>query len=144
MDNLKARLISTNMSDSTEMSSTKDANAAAARGSASWLGADEYDVGDELHKRTTAFFKAVNWGVLASRSSDLRSGIPCDFGKKYSIGHFNMVRHILFADGVSWVARLRLPPLKEKFGNREALSDTRVLRVEDAYMKFLKYVNPPL
>ena len=109
-------------------------------GSASWNGAAEYETGGEFHERATTFFAAVKWDVLASLSSSLRNSIPCEFGEKFSIGHFNMVRQIVFEDGISWVARLRLPLLKAAFGSREALDYTSSLKVEIASMRFLKYV----
>jgi hypothetical protein len=115
-------------------------NRAALLGSASWNGAAEYKTGAEFHERATAFFAVVKWDVLASLSSSLRNGIPCEFGEKFSIGHFNMVRQIVFEDGISWVARLRLPLLKAVFGGREALDRASSLKVEIASMKLLKYV----
>jgi hypothetical protein len=98
-------------------------------GSTSWDGADAYEVGGELHQRATTFFTAIKWDQLISLSSRLREGIPCSFGEKFSIGHFNMVRRIVFADGVSWVARLRLPRLAS-LGDREALDDASILKAE--------------
>ena len=108
-------------------------------GSASWIGADAYELNSEYSKRATTFLAAVKWDVLASISSGLRNGIPCEYGEKYSIGHFNMVRRIVFADGLSWVARLRLPQLKA--GDHEVLDVASILKVEIASMKFLKYVT---
>lgn len=106
-------------------------------GSASWIGADAYEPGEEFHERATKFLAAVKWDVLASISSRLRNGIPSCLGEKYSIGHSNMVRRIMFADGISWAVRLRLPQLE---GNRDLLDVTSILKVEIASMKFLKYV----
>lgn len=54
------------------------------------------------------------------------------------IGDHNMDRRIAFADGISWVARLRLPQLKEVFGGREVLDVASILEVEIASMKFLE------
>jgi hypothetical protein len=109
-------------------------------GGAFWIGADEYELGGEFHARATTFFATVKWDVLASISSRLRNGVSCDFSEKYSIGHFNMVHRIAFADGISWVARLRLPQLKTGFGDREVLDVASILKVEMAGMRFLKYV----
>lgn len=106
-------------------------------GSASWIGADEYGSDGEFHERATSFLATVKWDVLASISSRLRDGVLCKFSETYSIGHFNMVRHIQFADGVSWVARVKLPEL---FGDRDALDVASTLKVEVSSMKFLKYV----
>ncbi|KAK3935482.1 hypothetical protein QBC46DRAFT_358193 [Diplogelasinospora grovesii] len=107
-------------------------------GSASWIGADAYELGREFHARATTFLVTVKWDVLASIASRLRNGVPCDFSEKYSIGHFNMVRRIAFADGISWVARLRLPQLRAVFGDREVLDVASTLKAEVASMKFLK------
>ncbi|KAJ9642577.1 hypothetical protein H2199_004958 [Coniosporium tulheliwenetii] len=49
-----------------------------------------------------------------------------------------MVRRITFADGISWVARLRLPELNGVFGGRDALDNACALKIEIASMKFFK------
>lgn len=108
-------------------------------GSTSWEGAGGYEASGELHHRATTFFAAVRWDSLLALSSKHRDGIPCSFGEKFSIGHFNMVRRIVFADGVSWVARLRLPRLAS-LGGLEALDDASTFKAEIASMKFFKYV----
>ncbi|POR32133.1 Uncharacterized protein TPAR_07635 [Tolypocladium paradoxum] len=109
-----------------------------ALGSATWLGADVYEPGDVLYERATRFFASVNWDALASISSSLRDGTPCHLGDRFSIGTFNMVRHIVFADGVSWVARLRMPPPKEILGDRSKLDIATTLGLEIASMRFFK------
>ena len=110
-------------------------------GSASWIGASTYEPGGEYHERATKFLTAVKWDALTSIASGLRNGIPCDFASdRFSIGHFNMVRRIAFADGVSWAARLRLPQLKV-LGDRELLEVASTLKVEIASMEFFKYVT---
>ena len=86
------------------------------------------------------FIAAVNWDALLSLSSRLRHGISCKISDKFSIGHFNMVRRIIFDDQVSWIARLRLPPISNVPADREAASVARILEVEVAGMKFLRYV----
>ena len=80
-------------------------------GSASWEGANRYEVGSELHTRAVTFLESVNWDGLVKLASLLCSHCPCELHPEYSIGHFNMVRRITFADGSEWIARLRLPPL---------------------------------
>jgi hypothetical protein len=108
-------------------------------GSASWIGAEAYEPEGEFHERATRFLAAVNWVVLASISSGLRNGIHCKVGDLFSIGHFNMVRRIVFADGISWVARVKLPQLE--VGSVDSKTFDQVastLEVEVASMKFLK------
>ncbi|KAM0083810.1 hypothetical protein ACKRZS_004016 [Fusarium odoratissimum] len=94
-------------------------------GSTSWIGADAYDPGDELHNRALAVLGTLNWDHLLSISSALNNGVPCTFSQKFSIGHFNMVRRIDFTDGTSWVARVRLPELPTAFGDRGVLDVAR-------------------
>lgn len=107
-------------------------------GSASWNNADDYEPGAELHTRAVTFLDAINWEALTSLASKLRDGTPCRTEQPYSIGHFNMVRRITFADDVSWVARLRMPDLDAGFGSRESLSPTSLMRVEVATVKYLR------
>ncbi|KAF5718209.1 kinase-like domain-containing protein [Fusarium globosum] len=111
-------------------------------GSTSWIGADAYDPGDELHDRALAVLDKLNWDHLLSLSSVLKNGVPCTFSENFSIGHFNMVRRIDFNDGTSWVARVRLPELCTVFGDREALDVASTLEVEVASMKFFKTSIP--
>ncbi|KAK0734101.1 hypothetical protein B0T26DRAFT_760841, partial [Lasiosphaeria miniovina] len=107
-------------------------------GSHSWIGAEAYEPGSEFHERATAFLAAVKWDLLASISSRLRNRIPCHVHAQFSIGHFNMIRRIEFADGASWVARLRLPPLEALSGGNREVDAANTLMVEIASMKFLK------
>lgn len=51
--------------------------------------------------------------ALISRALFLR-GLPnleCSVSKKYSAGDYNVVRRLSFSDGVSWIARIRMPAL---------------------------------
>ncbi len=107
-------------------------------GSSSLVNADEYEVGGELYNRATTFLAVVKWDALISLASKLRHGIACHVGERYSIGHFNMVRQIVFADDVTWVARLRLPELKPVFGVREALDAERCMKIEVSTMNYLR------
>lgn len=116
-------------------------NMASSIGSSSWIGADAYEPGGEWHARAMAFLDEIKWHVLVSIASRLRGDTPCHLDAKFSIGHFNMVRRIVFSDGVSWVARLRLPPLTAESGGGDSLDVARrTLKVEVAGMRFLKYV----
>lgn len=87
------------------------AAAMSAIGSDSWRGAENYE-GDELHNRATNFLTSISWDALAAIASKYRNGIDCQLNEKYSLGYFNLVRRLVFKDGVSWVARLRLPLLQ--------------------------------
>jgi len=109
-------------------------------GSDSWIGLDQVDEEDELHNRTTAFLGAINWQALTSLAFRMRA-VDCQLSEKYSVGHFNLVRRLQFTDGISWIARLRLPELPDVFGQREALNAEECMRIEIATMKYLRYVN---
>ena len=110
-------------------------------GSDSWINADEFESGDELHNRATDFVAKIDWEALTSLASKLRDGINCHVSDKFSLGQFNMVRRIVFEDGTSWVSRLRLPELKSVFGHREALDVRSSMQVEIATMAYLRYVQ---
>ncbi|KAI9748299.1 MAG: hypothetical protein M4579_007262 [Chaenotheca gracillima] len=106
--------------------------------SASWAKANRYEPGEELHNRATQFVKTVKWDLLAFRCAKLRGNIPCQFEEKYSVGHFNMVRHLVFQDGTSWIARLRMPSLDSEVRDSDVLESDQIIKVEVASMKFLR------
>ncbi|KAL9620174.1 MAG: hypothetical protein Q9160_005289 [Pyrenula sp. 1 TL-2023] len=107
-------------------------------GSDSWTGASAWDSDDELHERATTALGAINWNAILTKSSSLRDGLPCAFAEKFSVGHFNMVRRITFEDGISWVARIRLPLLKGEAVNGDFLGNPRYLKSEIATMRLLR------
>ena len=109
-------------------------------GSDSWTGIDQIDEEDELQGRTTAFLGAIKWQALTSLASRMRA-VDCQLSEKYSVGHFNLVRRLQFADGISWIARLRLPELPGVFGQREALNAEECMRIEIATMKYIRCVD---
>jgi hypothetical protein len=108
-------------------------------GSGNWVGLEQIDEDDELYDRTTAFIGAIKWQALTSLATRMRA-VDCQLSEKYSVGHFNLVRRLQFTDGVSWIARLRLPDLPSMFGQREALNAEECMRIEIATMKYLRYV----
>ena len=110
-------------------------------GSEAWRNASKYEEGGLLHSRALAFEKHIKWDRLREIAVALRGGTACQIGENYSMGHFNMVRALIFSDGTKWVARLRLPELKEFFGGREGLSAARSMESEVATMKFLRYAS---
>jgi hypothetical protein len=104
-------------------------------GSASWTGVDDYNVDSVYYERATDFLATIQWDLLESLASNLRNDTPCKFLEKFSIGSVNMVRQIMFDDGICWIVRLRMP-------NEEAYSGHAVagFKTEVACMNFLKYV----
>lgn len=114
------------------------ASGTTAVGSDSWIGADATQSDDAFHQRAAWFVAVVKWDALLSLSSHIRSGIPCKVSHEFSVGHFNMVRRIVFDDQVSWAVRLRMPPIADVPADREAASVARIMQVEVAGMKFLK------
>ncbi|KAI1454172.1 kinase-like domain-containing protein [Annulohypoxylon moriforme] len=106
-------------------------------GSDLWIGADAYNPDDEYNTATKNFFNSVKWDVLASVASRLRNGLQCSYIDKYSIGTFNLVRRLDFDDGISWVARVRLPPEASPAPPGQYDSQ-RAFEVEAASMKFFK------
>ena len=107
--------------------------------SSHWLGAEEYEEGGPFHERAETFLRQVNWDVLIQICSEAHQQIGCRLREKYSLGHFNLVRHIIFEDGEEWIARLRLPDLPSVFGQRELLDVEAIMKSEIAATKYLRY-----
>lgn len=80
-------------------------------GSAAWVGTDEYEDNGEFSKRAKIFLNDIKWDYLTAICSKYRQGVQCHLAEKFSIGHFNMVRQVVFEDGL-WIARLRMPDLR--------------------------------
>lgn len=104
--------------------------------SALWVGSEEYEPEGKFERRVAEFYMSIKWDALCLLSSRLRHGIKCELKPKFAIGHSNMVRHIVFADGQNWVARLRMPPLDECHG--ELPSAAQIFDVEIASMRLLR------
>jgi len=51
----------------------------------------------------------VNWSALNDLAASLRS-TGCMMLESIGYGHSHMIRQIKFVDGVSWIARLAMPP----------------------------------
>lgn len=49
-----------------------------------------------------------------------------------------MVRHIVFEDGIGWVARLRMFALKEFHGDHVVLEIENIFKIEIASTRFFK------
>lgn len=97
------------------------------------IGVGEYEVGSAYHDRATILLSQANWTGLLQRCTELRK-VSCQLSEQYSIGHDNMVRRIEFDDGVSWVARLRLPKMEDN----DKLADRDAMFMEVSSMRFLK------
>lgn len=63
--------------------------------------------------------------------------MACELSDKYSLGYYNLVKRLIFLDGVSWIVRLRLPQLPSVFGTREAMESTDCMSIEIAIMNYM-------
>ena len=106
--------------------------------SSHWVGDEQYEEEDPLHERAEAFLRPVNWDVLVQICSEAHRNILCRLHEKFSLGHFNLVRHIIFEDGEEWIARLRLPDIPDVFGLRELLDVESIMKSEIAATKYLR------
>ena len=107
--------------------------------SSHWLGAEQYEEGGPFYERAEAFLRQVNWDVLIQICSEAHGQIGCRLHDKFSLGHFNLVRHVIFEDGEEWIARLRLPDIPSIFGQRELLDVESIMKSEIAATKYLRY-----
>ena len=112
--------------------------------SSHWLGAGKYSEGDALYKRAETFLREINWDVLIQICSEAHRHLGCRLHDKFSLGHFNLVRHIIFEDGEEWIARLRLPHIPSVFGQRELPDVESIMKSEIAATKYLRYLGEEL
>ncbi|GIZ49901.1 hypothetical protein CKM354_001291800 [Cercospora kikuchii] len=105
-------------------------------GSGGWFDAGPYPEGHIQHIRVKDFVETINWNGLRDSVTAIRAA-PCQLSERYSRGHFNVVRKIEFADGVQWIARLRLPD-SEETGRPELLGAQKTMEVEIATMEYLR------
>ena len=106
--------------------------------SSHWLGAEQYEEGDPFYERAEAFLRQVNWDLLIQICSEAHRHLRCRLHHKFSLGHFNLVRHIIFEDGEEWIARLRLPDIPTVFGQRELLDVESIMKSEIATTNYLR------
>ena len=104
-----------------------------------WLGAERYEEGDRLKERAEAFFRQVSWDVLIRLCSDAHQNLGCRLHDKFSLGYFNLVRHIIFEDGEEWIAKFWLPDIPTVFGQRVLLDGESIMKSEVAASKYLRY-----
>lgn len=104
-------------------------------GSATWVGTDEYEDDSEFTQRANNFLQNIDWDRLIKVCSNHRD-IPCHLSEKFSIGHFNMVRQVVFEDGRLWIVRLRMPDLDDGHLHQDV---RKSLSSEVACMKFFRF-----
>ena len=106
-------------------------------GSSTWTGTAQYEEGGDFDQRAKRFLASINWSLLVSRCSELHQHVPCQMKEGFSIGHFNMVRHLVFEDGVNWVAKLPMPPISSIIGGH-AVKMSQIFQAEVASLRFFK------
>lgn len=102
-------------------------------GSETWTGGEEY--GDEYSTRIQHFQTSFSSSALLAHASSVRGGVGCRLTDKFTVGSFHFVKKIVFDDGVEWIARLRMPPIKdfEENGEKASASRTEAERRHDLY-----------
>ncbi|OHE90477.1 hypothetical protein CORC01_14228 [Colletotrichum orchidophilum] len=65
-----------------------------------------------IRSRAESFSASVDWSSLLQYAARRRNGTSCRLLRDIGLGYNHMVRIIQFDDGVRWVARLRMPPIK--------------------------------
>jgi hypothetical protein len=67
-----------------------------------------------IRARAVSFLQSVNWKALLTYAANARNGMECTLLSHIGLGHNHMVRIIRFMNETQWVARLRLPSLKDE------------------------------
>ena len=67
------------------------------------------------------FVQQVNWEAVLQICRQRHANMPFRLQENFNVGHFNLIRHIVFDSGDEWAIRLRLPELPSIFGTRELL-----------------------
>ncbi|KAJ5114023.1 hypothetical protein N7456_002557 [Penicillium angulare] len=104
-------------------------------GSCVWGGFSDWEEDEEVQDRAIQFIEDIEWTKLTAICSMYRDGIPCFVSGSFHSGLFNMVRQVVFEDGISWVARIRMPNLCSHAKGPAGIQTA--LRSEIAWMKYL-------
>jgi hypothetical protein len=72
----------------------------ASPGADAWLGNDFAEENDS-RQEADDFFKSIDWHAVTRIASAQRDQITCELSEKFSMGTNNLVRRLIFADGVS-------------------------------------------
>jgi len=84
-------------------------------GSEAWNNGSRYS--PEWQARLKYMLAAVPDEVLVQRARAMRGGVyDCTVSERFSARDYNMVRKLVFDDGISWVIRLRCPVQKRPHG----------------------------
>jgi Phosphotransferase enzyme family len=97
------------------------------RSSRGWKGSDNMKAGKVAETK----FNALDRPKICNYTSSLRNGQSCAVSDAFTHGKYNLVIEILFDDGVSWVARIRL------YGD-SADNDDLVMESELATMEYVR------
>ena len=106
--------------------------------SSHWVGSEDYAEGGPFEERAETFLREVNWDALIQICSEAHQHVGCRLHENFSLGHFNLVRHVIFEDGDEWIARLRLPDIPAVFDQRELLAVESIMKSEIAATKYLR------
>ena len=104
------------------------------------------DDDDDVDPETEAFVASINQTELSSLASSLRKGQPCKVGERLQ-GAFNVLFHIHFNDGVTWLARFPLPQcpslrMKSEIATMKYVKERTKIPIPEVYAYDLSSNNP--
>ena len=103
-------------------------------GSDSWDG-NTYEKDDIMHSSVMRCIRGTKWDNVRAICAKLRgSTVGCEISDKYITGSQNLVRLIVFEDGVQWVIRIPL----DAVDHRWAADTTDRVENEVSTYKFLR------
>ena len=104
------------------------------------IGSDSWDASiyDESDFRTNAVRRCIaltKWDTVREMCEKLRgSTVQCEVNDKFTTGTQNLVRLIVFEDGVKWIIRMPIDTGEERW----AASKTERIEIEVATYKYLR------
>ena len=77
---------------------------------------------NSFHKLIVEFLARVDFDALCDLASTLRSGVECHVSEQFTFGSENVIREVVFKDGMVWIARLCIRNVQPAVVRSEAVT----------------------
>lgn len=92
--------------------------------SSQWIGRETLENAptSPFHELIVKFVARLDLDALCNIASTLRSGVDCQVSEQFTFGSENVVREIVFKDGIVWIARLYFRDVPPDMVKSEAIT----------------------